>query len=51
MFVGWFIGAVKDATGSYNLAMLVVAGFMTLSAILVLCLEAQRRVSLAPLKS
>lgn len=51
MFVGWFIGAVKDATGSYNLAMLVVAGFMTLSAILVLCLEAQRRVGLAPLKS
>jgi MFS family permease len=51
MFVGWFIGAVKDATGSYNLAMLVIAGFMTLSAILVLCLEARRRVNLAPLKS
>lgn len=51
MFVGWFIGAVKDATGSYNLAMLVVAGFMTVSAILVLCMEAQRKVNLATAKS
>lgn len=51
MFVGWFIGAVKDATGSYNLAMLVVAGFMTLSAILVASLEAQRRVALTAIKN
>ncbi|MFF7710542.1 MFS transporter [Pseudomonas sp. NPDC007930] len=48
LFVGWFIGAVKDATGSFNLAMLVIAGFMTLSAILVLYLEGQRRAHLAP---
>lgn len=51
MFVGWFIGAVKDATGSYNLAMLVVAGFMTLSAILVASLEAQRGVALTTIKN
>jgi sugar phosphate permease len=42
LFVGWFTGAVKESTGSYNAAMLVIAGFMALSAILVLRLEAQR---------
>ncbi|WP_426217811.1 MFS transporter [Pseudomonas sp. DWRC2-2] len=51
LFVGWFIGAVKESTGFYNAAMLVIAGFMTLSAILVLRLEAQRKIHLSPAQS
>lgn len=39
---GYLTGMLKDATGSYTVSMMVVGGFMLLSAILMLLLNARR---------
>jgi nitrate/nitrite transporter NarK len=39
---GYLTGMLKDATGSYTVSMMVVGGFMLLSAVLMLLLNAKR---------
>jgi ACS family tartrate transporter-like MFS transporter len=44
----WLIGAVKDATGSFTLALITLAGFLFLAAIIALLMKAEPKRHVAP---
>jgi cyanate permease len=44
----WLIGAVKDATGSFTLALITLAGFLFLAAIIALLMKAEPKRHIAP---
>jgi sugar phosphate permease len=44
----WLIGVVKDGTGSFTLALITLAGFLFLAAILALMMNAEPRREIAP---
>jgi cyanate permease len=44
----WLIGVVKDTTGSFTLALITLAAFLFLAAILALAMKAEPKRAIAP---